>query len=65
MSKKLFPILIFIVGVIGYVMLVYGFWLLDRPLGLVIGGAIAMYWSWYVSIGVHLHAKSDPIKEKK
>jgi len=49
--------LIFIIGLTGFVSFIYGLWRLEPISAFVLGGAIAMWYSWYVSIGAYLHTK--------
>lgn len=48
-------ILIFIIGLLGYGVSSYGLWLIHPPVAYLFSGAFAAWWSWYVTIGVHLH----------
>lgn len=45
----LLPTLVFLVGLLGFVSLVYGLWQLHPVVAEVGGGALLVWWSWYVS----------------
>lgn len=58
---KYLQVVIFLVGVVGFFVMGYGLWLIHPPVAFMSCGATAAWWSWYVTIGVHLHAA--PSKE--
>lgn len=58
---KTLQILIFTIGLSGFMIACYGLWLINQPVAYLFGGGFAAWWSWYVTIGVHLHAA--PSKE--
>ena len=54
MQGKTVSALVFAIGLLGFAALIYGIAYWSLPLALVVGGAVAMWWSWYVSIGAQL-----------
>ena len=54
MQQRLAALGIFLIGVMGYAALVYGLAYYSLPLAFIIAGLIAMWWSWYVSVGARL-----------
>lgn len=46
--------LVFLVGLLGFGALVAGIAYWSVPAALIIGGILAIWWSWYVSIGARL-----------
>lgn len=46
--------LIFIVGLAGYAAVMAGIAYWSVPVAMIIGGILAMWWSWYVSVGAQL-----------
>ena len=46
--------LIFSVGLAGYAAVMVGIAYWSVPVAMIIGGALAMWWSWYVSVGAQL-----------
>lgn len=38
-----------LVGVLGALLLAYGVWLIYRPAGFVVAGALCLFWSWLVA----------------
>ena len=51
---KLASIAVFAVGFIGYAALLFGLSCWSLPAAMVTGGVLAMWWSWYVSIGAQI-----------
>lgn len=46
--------LVFLVGLTGFIALVFGLSYWSLPASMVVGGLLAMWWSWYISIGARL-----------
>lgn len=55
--SKLASIAVFIVGFLGYVALLFGLSYWSLPAAMVTGGCLAMWWSWYVSIGAQIQLR--------
>ena len=54
MQQRLAALGIFFIGLMGYVALIVGLAYYSQPLALIIAGLIAMWWSWYLSVGARL-----------
>jgi hypothetical protein len=46
--------LIFVVGLAGYAAVLMGIAHWSVPAAMIIGGMVAMWWCWYVSVGAQL-----------
>ena len=46
--------LIFMVGLAGYAAVMVGIAYWSVPAAMIVGGLLAMWWAWYVSVGAQL-----------